>query len=99
MKFQFLIGFLLTQSTAAFVPAATQSKSGVSTSLNAVPVPSEVTAQQLTNYMAKSHEEKLKALKTLEEQKNKEIQVSEFVMMSIDDYVSHWICVLQLCKV
>lgn len=77
MKFQFLIVFLLAQSSSAFVPAATQSKSvatSTSSSLDAVPVPSEVSAQQLTNYMARSHEEKLKALKTLEVQKNKEIQ-------------------------
>ncbi len=93
MKFQILIGFLLTQSATAFVPAATQSKSGARTILNAVPVPSEVTAQQLTNYMAKSHEEKLKALKTLEDQKNKEIQVSEYIfhrmrITSLDIFVN-----------
>ncbi len=33
------------------------------------------TAKAFTDYMAKSHEEKLKALKDLEDQKNSEIQV------------------------
>ena len=41
--------------------------------LNAVPTPEE-SAQAFTNYIVKSHEDRLKALKTLEDLKNSEIQ-------------------------
>lgn len=77
MKIQCFIGFLLLQvnSSSAFVSSVSQSRTVTGTSLNVVPVPQEVSAQQLTNYMARSHEEKLKALKTLEDQKNNEIKI------------------------
>ena len=44
-------------------------------------------ASAFTEYMAKSHEEKLKALKDLETKKNAEIEVSEFVIHSIWMYM------------
>lgn len=58
-------------SSAAFAPS-TNSNSKF-TALSAVPTPEE-SAAQLTAYMAKAHEEKIKLLKELEEKKNAEIK-------------------------
>lgn len=76
MKFQFFLSFLLLEPCAAFTSPNTGAisvRSTSSTSLNAIPSPEE-SAKALTEYMAKSHQEKLKALKTMEDQKNAEIK-------------------------
>jgi hypothetical protein len=77
MKFQYISAFLLTQvvSSAAFTPGNARSSTSTSrssSSLNAIPTPEE-SAKALTAYMAKSHEAKITALKTLEDKKNTEI--------------------------
>ena len=79
MKFQFFLSFLLLEPCAAFTSPNTGTisvRSTSSTSLNAIPSPEE-SAKALTEYMAKSHQEKLKALKTMEDQKNAEIKVCD----------------------
>mmetsp|Transcript_4825 Transcript_4825/g.7064 ORF Transcript_4825/g.7064 Transcript_4825/m.7064 type:complete len:343 (-) Transcript_4825:105-1133(-) len=76
MKFQFFLSFVLLESCAAFTSPNTRVinvRSNTSTSLNAIPTPEE-SAKALTEYMTKSHQEKLKALKTMEDQKNAEIK-------------------------
>lgn len=90
MKFQFFLSFLLLESCAAF----TSPHTGVinvrsNTSLNAIPT-AEESAKALTEYMAKSHQEKLKALKTMEDQKNAEIKVRD-VMTIWYFFVHVWI--------
>jgi len=45
------------------------------TALSATLPSPEDSAKALTDYMAKSHEEKLKAIKTVEDKKNQEIKV------------------------
>jgi len=81
MKFQHLAILALTQigSTVAFIPGNTRISQTSSTpssfsslALNALPTPEE-SAKALTAYMAKAHEEKIKALRNLEEKKNGEI--------------------------
>jgi len=78
MKFQFISAFLLAQvvTSAAFTPGTGNTRTSTSRSsssaLNAIPTPEE-SAKALTAYMVRSHEEKIKALKTLEEKKNAEI--------------------------
>ena len=47
---------------------------------NAAPS-SEDSAKAFTEYMAKSHEEKLKALKDLEEKKNNDIEVRDEILV------------------
>lgn len=72
MKIAQISAFLLCgiTSSAAFAPSTSNSKF---TALSAVPTPEE-SAAQLTAYMAKAHEEKIKLLKELEEKKNAEIK-------------------------
>jgi hypothetical protein len=41
----------------------------------------EASAQALSDYMAKSHEEKLRAIKEVEAKKNTEIEVSPFLFV------------------
>lgn len=83
MKFQYFAALVLTQlhATAAFSPngiasitsaSTSTSTSTTRTSLNAIPSP-EASAKAFTDYMAKSHTEKIKALKALEDAKNAEI--------------------------
>jgi hypothetical protein len=79
MKFQYFAALVLTQlhATAAFSPngiasITSTSTSTTRTSLNAIPSP-EASAKAFTDYMAKSHTEKIKALKALEDAKNAEI--------------------------
>lgn len=88
MKFQFFaaLALLLTTqigSSAAFIPGNTRishastsltstPRSTSSVALHALPTPEE-SAKALTAYMAKAHEEKIKALKNLEDKKNGEI--------------------------
>lgn len=72
MKIAQISAFLLCgiTSSAAFAPSTSNSKF---TALSAVPTPEESSAQ-LTAYMVKAHEEKIKLLKELEEKKNAEIK-------------------------
>ena len=76
MKFQYFTVYLIAQltSTSAFTPVLNRNVIAPTSSsvLNAIPTPEE-SAQALTNYMAKAHEEKIKALKSLEDKKNAEI--------------------------
>ena len=80
MMFRTAILVLGVVSTSnAFLPASPSAPRVVVTSttgthLAALPSPEE-SAKALTDYMAKAHEEKLKAVKAAEDAKNAEIQV------------------------
>ena len=64
-----LLAALLTAPSHAFSPPMGSQRKGVA--MHAA----ETTAQALSDYMAKSHEEKLRAMKEVEDKKNAEIQV------------------------
>lgn len=61
----------------AFAPTLSASRVG-SLELRAA---DEASAQALSDYMAKSHEEKLRAIKEVEAKKNAEIEVSPFLFV------------------
>jgi len=61
-----------SSSSAAYFPTNTHGSRGAQR-LHAV------NPQQLTDYMAKAHEEKLRAVKLAEEKKNVEIQVRLYI--------------------
>lgn len=88
MKYQKQLISAILFSSAVSSEAFSLSRSGFSSlssstsSLNALPSPSE-SAKALTDYMAKAHEEKLKALKELEKKKDSEIKVSNIVIASL----------------
>jgi hypothetical protein len=73
-----VLASLLLSSGAAFAPASLSSPQSSTWLHAALPTPEE-SAQVLTNYMAKAHEEKLKAIKDAEAKKQAEIDVSHGV--------------------
>lgn len=67
-----IVAFILAASGRAFVsPLRTTSQIW---RLKALPTPEE-SAKALSDYMAKSHEDKVRAIKDLEDKKNTEIKV------------------------
>jgi hypothetical protein len=82
MKFQnpFLAVILLAVSSDSFSLQIAGRSMTSTLKLTAVPS-AEESAQALTNYMAKAHEEKLKALKALELKKDAEIKVSYILLL------------------
>ena len=78
-----IILLLLGNTVHAFVPA--QQRSAAMTAVQplraSLPNPEE-SARVLTEYMAKAHEEKLKAVKAAEEKKQAEIEVCRLFKMN-----------------
>eukprot|EP00558_Chaetoceros_sp_UNC1202_P001227 CAMPEP_0197258872 /NCGR_PEP_ID=MMETSP1429-20130617/83226_1 /TAXON_ID=49237 /ORGANISM="Chaetoceros sp., Strain UNC1202" /LENGTH=525 /DNA_ID=CAMNT_0042723061 /DNA_START=104 /DNA_END=1681 /DNA_ORIENTATION=- len=81
MKFRYLLAFLLTQadSAAAFTTnfnagSTIGNAKSSTTSMNARTPTHEESAAQMTAYLARSHEAKIRALRDLEEKKNTEIK-------------------------
>jgi len=66
----FLTAFLAAQEAHAFAPSA----GSIDRALGGLHMVDD--AQVLSDYMAKSHEEKLRAIKEVEDKKNSEIAVS-----------------------
>jgi len=81
-----LLFFLFVASTNAFLPqnmfvtktnhaAAKVQLQAVTTAIEVAPLQSDKRAEAFTAYMTKSHEEKLKAIKVVEDSRNTEIKV------------------------
>lgn len=86
MMFRTATLLLLLSSAEAFAPALPQrSAAATTTTAQWMSAPTaEESAQALTNYMTKSHEEKLKAVKAAELKSQSEIEVRRVRRLSKD---------------
>lgn len=64
-----------TSTTNAFVPLGNKQQNAVGSRQRSTFSALQVTPKDLTDMMAKAHEEKIRAMKAIEDQKNAEIQV------------------------
>lgn len=70
----FLAAFLLAARASAFAPTAADRSRSNERAISELRMSDD--AQVLSDYMTKSHEEKLRAVKEVEDRKNSEIAVS-----------------------
>lgn len=87
----FLAAIALAASSSPYVNAfvTTGSNNGMGRPLCAAAT-DDASAQALSDYMAKSHEEKLRAVKDVEDKKNAEIEVRQMNQFADDDVLVYF---------